>query len=107
MITVLNKVDALSDKKVLAPLKKSLKPCVEVSAVRGEGIDALLAEIERQIDTSMSLCKFHIPIDEMDIVHLIHEKGKVKSEKYDADKVILEARVSEITASRLRNYLRR
>jgi GTP-binding protein HflX len=104
VVTVFNKIDLLKGKKIAAILKKGLKPSVEISAATGSGIDRLLKEIEKHFNKGMELLELEIPIDRMDIVHLVHEKGNVRSEKYLGDRVVIKARVSEIVAGRLRCF---
>jgi len=107
MITVFNKIDAVPDKKKLRKLEKELSPSVEISALKGEGLEELAAKIKDGIEGSMSVQKFSVPLNEMQVVHLIHERGRVLSEKFEADRVLLEAKVTEITARRFKDYLRR
>lgn len=103
MITVFNKTDL--NAKVPSKLKSRLKPSVLVSAAKGEGLNELLLLIEKQLQKTMTLVRFSVPIDQMEAVHIIHEKGEVKSEKYQEDSVLIEARVSEVTANRLRKFV--
>ncbi len=49
LLTVLNKIDQLTDQGRLASLERQLPHVVAVSALRGQGLDRLLEMIERQL----------------------------------------------------------
>ena len=49
MVTVLNKIDRVEHPHILARLETELLPAVPVSALKGEGIDELLATIQRML----------------------------------------------------------
>ena len=104
IITAFNKADLVKGKKIPAKLRKKLKPSVIISALNKEGLEPLLLAIQEQLESVMVDLKFEVPLDQMEIVHLIHEKGKVKSESYEKDRIIIEAKVSEVTAGRLSKY---
>jgi len=106
MITIFNKVDLSDRVKLSSEIKQNLKPYVEVSALKRQGIDQLISTIERELEKIMTVMDFEIPINEMDMVHLLHERGRVESEKFDGESVIIKARVNEITANRLKKYLK-
>jgi GTP-binding protein HflX len=106
IITVFNKTDSPKRKTISRELRSNLKPYVEISALNKEGMESLLRVLEKELESVMIATDFEVPLNRMDMVHLIHEKGRILSEKYDEDKVKIRARVSEVTANRLREYLK-
>ncbi len=104
IITVFNKTDLRASKKVPLKVKRVLKPSVELSALKKEGVKRLLLEMEKLLSKTMVNMKFAVPMNEMAVVHLIHEKGEVKSQKFFEGKILIEAKVSEVTANRLAKY---
>lgn len=106
IITIFNKIDLLLKKSLSKEVRKKFSPFVMISAVKGQGMDELMEGIKEELEKAMIDVKFEVPIDQMDIVHLIHEKGKVESERFLEDRVLIGAKVSEVTANRLRKYLK-
>lgn len=104
IITVFNKMDKLKA-KIPAKLQTKLKPAVTISALYKKELDKLLELISKELEKAMVILNFEIPIGEMEIVHLVHEKGKVIKEDYEEDKVLIKAKVDEITAKRLEKYI--
>ena len=102
IITAFNKTDKV---KATQKLQKKFKPSVLISALHKKGLDDLLGLVSKELEKVMVVLNFAVPIYEMNIVHLIHERGKVMKEKYEADKVLLKAKVDEITAKRLEKYI--
>ncbi|MCX5726069.1 MAG: 50S ribosome-binding GTPase [Candidatus Saganbacteria bacterium] len=103
IITAFNKIDR--NEKMPLKLQRKFKPYVLTSALYKKGLDDLLGLISKELEKVMVVLNFAVPINEMNIVHLIHEKGKVMKEKYEEDRVLLKAKVDEITAKRLEKYI--
>jgi GTP-binding protein HflX len=118
-ILVLNKVDMLSpadaeaaDARVLAQriLGESRAPemtgAVVVSAKTGSGIDALLGEMDAMLQLDpISQARFRLPAGEGSLMHLLHERARVLSSRYDGADVEVEAEVPESVKRRLAVYI--
>ncbi len=104
IITVFNKIDKL-DHQIPRKLESKLKPAVSISALYKIGIEDLLSTIMDELRKRMKGAKFKIPIERMDMVHLLHERGEVLSEKYKEDGVEIKAKVDSITRERFKHYL--
>ncbi|NLG25196.1 MAG: GTPase HflX [Clostridiales bacterium] len=76
MIEALNKVDAVKDRPSLTP------DAIPVSAVTGEGLDSLRAEIGRRIARLRHRVRVVVPYHLGGVLSLIHDKGQVLSEEY-------------------------
>jgi len=104
IITVFNKIDKIKD-KFPKKFEKKFKPAVLISAANKENLQALLNLVQKELEKHMKVLKFEIPIDQMNMVHLLHEKAEVKSEEYKEDRVVIKAKVDEITKNRFEKYL--
>ncbi len=104
MITVLNKIDQLSDRSVVSQIKQSFKNPVAISALSAENISGLLAEIEFQLASLMETIEVALPLDRMDLVNLAHKEGHVHAIAYDADAVRLSASLPKKFAGLLQKF---
>lgn len=120
-ILVLNKVDLLpdgeaaaagSDSHVLAQriLGEARTPemsgVVAASARNGDGIGAALDEVDRMLALDpVSRARFRLPAGEGAMLHLLHERARVLSSRYEGEEVEVEAEVPESIKRRLTDYV--
>lgn len=104
MITVLNKIDCLPDKSVVAEWRHSFKNPVAISALSQENISGLLDEISRQLSFMMEKVNVALPLDRMDLVNLAHKEGHVHRISYDRDAVRLSVSLPQKFAGFLRKF---
>jgi len=92
-ITVLNKIDRVTDRSWFATVYGGIANPVVISAGTGENLDVLRHKILE--DLHEMVCEIHVdvPITRMDLVHLAHEQGDVYSVKYYNDRINLRASV--------------
>lgn len=102
-ITVLNKVDLLQPGQ--RPLSADGPRCV-ISARSGEGIAALLAEIERLLESGRQRLHIRLPAARGDLVARLHRAGTVLSEAYEDGTVEIVALVPAKVAGQVRKELR-
>ena len=93
-ILALNKIDLLGGAPIptIAGADR-YAAVVPVSAQTGEGVDALLAAIERVLRETMLEIRVTLPYQRGDLVALVHEQGVVAEEQHDAEGVHLRAHV--------------
>ena len=114
-ILALNKMDLIPDstesadslaQRILGELHGSDHVrAIPVSARSGEGVDALLAAIDRDLPLDpVSLARFRIPAGEGSLIHLVHERSKVLSSHYSGDIWEVEAEVPASVRSQLQSY---
>ncbi len=87
VVTVLNKCDRLTEN---IPVDEST---VKISALKGEGIDRLLEVVAENLPETARRMKLLVPYDKAGITARIREKGKVFSEEYREDGVLVDALV--------------
>lgn len=102
--TVYNKVDLL-DPEELSALRARHPEAVFFSAKTGEGLDDLIARLEREAAATDRLVSAEVPYREGQLLKVIHEQGKVISEEYLANGIRLVAKVPERIAGKMRRYL--
>ncbi len=78
---------------------------VVVSAVTGDGVPELLAEVANRLRAVTSLYSLLVPFDRGDILAMAHREGEVLSETADEDGWSLEARLDEGSAGRLDEFV--
>ena len=104
MITVLNKADRPEAADGLGELRKRYAGSIPVSASTGAGLPELIARIESSVSGGVRCFRF--PQTRPDLAALLHRNGTVLSEKYEGDRIEMEARVDEKTAGKLKEFLR-
>lgn len=82
VVTVLNKVDLLSDKMWLERLKADFPECVTISAKLKTNLEGLFRKIGEHFSGRMIQVKVLIPHQRMDLVDLFYRQGKVEDIKY-------------------------
>ncbi len=106
-ILVLNKIDlvpanhrrALQDRFLDYPI------VVGISAAKKFQIPALLAQVEQLFGQNHVIQVFHVPYNRMDIVSLIHSKGRVISENYTDEFASIEVDINKIIADKIMGLL--
>jgi GTPase len=101
-ITVLNKADLLPPGQ--RPLLGDGVRCV-ISARTGDGLPALLAEIESLLHSGRQRLHIRIPAGRGDLVARLHRAGTVLREHYEDGKVEVTALVPAKLAGQVRKEL--
>ncbi|MBI5280860.1 MAG: GTPase HflX [Candidatus Solibacter usitatus] len=113
-IIILNKADLLAgapdDSGALARRlsgEAAGAPAVCVSARTGQGLDELLALIDRTLPADpVEAASFHIPHTDLATVNLLHEYARVTREQFTAEGCDIEAEVPASLLRRLFSYRR-
>ncbi len=114
---VLNKADGLPEADRLQDLptlthrllgetaRQNDTEAVLVSGRTGEGIQELLEKIDRQlVQDPVSRYCFRLPLGEGRVLHLLHERGAVLSQRYDEDYCEVVADVPESIHAKLAEF---
>ena len=102
-LMVVNKTDAATP-DALAQLRHALEGAVFVSALTGDGIDALRAAIEARLPQPGVVVKALVPWSRGDLIDKAHRTGEVISADATADGTLLVARVHPGLAAELEQY---
>ncbi len=77
-VTVLNKVDLLTDKSAVKDILAGYRNTFPVSALSGEGIDDVLQAIETILFKEKELLEVTIPYIDGKMISLFHDHGQIK-----------------------------
>lgn len=103
-LIAVNKLDVV-DEVAAARLRRLLPGAVFLSALSGEGVEALLDEVARRIPRPEVEVTLLVPYDRGDVVAALHAAGAVVSEEYVEPGVRVRARLREDQAGRLAAFL--
>ncbi len=104
IITVLNKIDRVTDQAELAALDRKFPQALHISAVSGEGLEALLRACAEILSARVCRKEYRIPQNRGDLVGLLHRDAKVLSTEYDGDDILVAAVVPAAIAGRLEAF---
>lgn len=93
VIEVLNKKDKLEDEILLSGIRGNFRSPVVISALKKEGLDALVQRLIGELSSLMTDIKITIPHKDMKKYNLIREYGMVTKEEYAEDSIYIEARI--------------
>ena len=100
-ITVLNKIDLVTDPDQLAALDRSFPGALHLSAKTGAGLDALLKACTGVLADRVRRREFRIPQQRAELVSLLHREAKVLSTHYEGNDILVRAVVPQNLAGRL------
>ena len=103
-IIVLNKIDRI-DEETLTALRSRFPNAIFCSAIKGDGIDAVIAAIDRELARIKVEIAVDIPFDRGELVARIHEEGDVIEETYSGEGTHLVARVNRELMPELEDFL--
>ncbi len=92
-LTVLNKIDQLTDQSVLPELIQEFENAVAISALQSTNLEGLLNKIQESISEGMVDVDVKIPLTRMDLVNLVHQQGKVEKIDYSPQWIHIKATV--------------
>ncbi len=108
LIEVLNKIDLLSEEARESLLNQAQRnqEVVALSAVTGEGCDALLSTVAARLDRAMQPLRIDIPLSDGKTLAWIYARGEVLGRRDDEEAAHLSVRLSEADLGRLRHRQR-
>lgn len=89
VVTVFNKCDKVPYINELDTSGEAVK----ISAKNGTGIDSLLAAIQKALPENNVRCRLLLPFDKAGLVNAIRQEGRIFSEDYTAEGIVLDALV--------------
>lgn len=109
MILVCNKLDQVEEERraeVLELLRSTVgaTPCVPMSAIRGEGIEELLAACVEALSHRVQVATYRIPQAEARLLAIMHRDGKVSSVEYEGNDIVVRAILPREFAARIASY---
>jgi GTP-binding protein HflX len=103
-ILALNKRDLVTDLDAKA-LTARYPDAVFISAVRGDGLDELLATLGDRVASARLVVEFEIPFDRGDVRSHLHDEGEVLAESFEDGGYRLQVRTSQAVMARFGEFL--
>lgn len=107
IINVLNKIDRFQNPEAACAALCDLPDTVAISALSGQGLDDLMAEVEEVLESEMSPIRVLLPFERGDLVSLIHERGLIEQESHNAEGTYIIGQVPEHIATLLSPFATR
>jgi GTPase len=104
IITVLNKIDLVTDPEELATLERKYPGALHISAYTGSGLEVLLKSCSEVLADRVRCKDYRIPQQRADLVSLLHREAKVLSTDYEGDDILVRAVVPATIAGRLESF---
>ncbi len=104
-ITLLNKIDLVTDPEQLAALDRRYPGALHVSALNSSGLDELLTACSTLLADRVRCHTYRIPQQRADLVGLLHREAKILSTEYEADDIVVRAVVPPAIAGRLHDFI--
>lgn len=98
VVTVLNKCDKLEEN---IPENDTT---VKISALKAQGIDRLLETIAKNLPETAKRMKLLLPYDKGGLAAVIRENGKVFSEDYTENGIVVDALVDKLNIKQMSEY---
>jgi GTPase len=93
VITVLNKVDACTDRSRIMRFKLKYSKTVVISALHKEGLTQLIEMIIQELKTLRKLVSLRVPQSQYGLVSELMEKGRVIVSEYEGNDVLLQVEI--------------
>jgi GTP-binding protein HflX len=93
IITVLNKIDRLSDPESARRAVEHFPQAVAISARTGEGISELLERIHNSLYETLSPILVRLPYQQGQLISLFHELGQVERLEHGRKGVLIQGRI--------------
>jgi GTP-binding protein HflX len=102
-VNVFNKIDIAEPDRV-AQLMRDRRRSIGVSARTGEGLERLKALIDEEFASNRRRVRLRIPQQQAGIVSRVHENGRVLSQTYEDNSIVLEAELDPVLQAQLAPY---
>jgi GTPase len=103
-LLVFNKADLVENLEGLERMAARETNAVVISALQGWHLEALSERLTRLLEEGLTDTRVLLPLNRADLISLAHERGEVLSEEYQAEGILLHARLPADLAARLRIF---
>lgn len=105
IIHVLNKIDQIPNRALITQFKILFPNTVEISALKGLGIDQLLEQMIEELKKKRAIYQFKIPQSDYQVVSELMKQGKVAAKEYIENDIILTIELPNASVGRWKRYL--
>lgn len=106
VVKVYNKMDRVEPGRYKEIAEDRRELAVAVSAKTGEGLDALLTMIDQQLASTRRRVRLCVPQSQASVLTRIHRGGRILSQSYEGNDILLEVEVDEALQGQLREFVR-
>jgi GTP-binding protein HflX len=103
-ITVLNKIDRVTEPERLAELRHLYPDALKISAFTGLGMEALLQKCSEVMADRVRRRRYRIPQSRADLMGMLHRDAKVLSTEYEENDILVTAVVPAAIDGRLDQF---
>ena len=104
VISVLNKIDKLSEPGALTSLLREFPNAIPISAEKRLGLENLLARIEKVLADAMTPLTVRLPYKEAELAAAFHRLGIVEQEEHEAEGIVISGRLPKQLIPRYETY---
>lgn len=104
ILRVYNKIDLLSPEE-RAELESEDPKALSISARTGWGVERLLEALSRQLNSGFRRLTLSIPYEQARLIEVLHEQGRVLSERWKEDAIYVTAEVDDRTAGAVAPFI--
>jgi len=105
IITVLNKIDRVSDPEQMAFLRRTFPDAIHASALKDMGIEELLDQCSSALASRVKRLRYRIPQARADLVGMLHRDAKILSTEYEGNDILVHAVVPAAISGKLEGFL--
>ncbi len=105
VVNALNKIDRLQDPEAAGAALYDLPDSVAISALEGQGLGDLLAEVEEVLESEMRRIRVLLPFNRGDLVNMIHERGLIEEESHGPEGTLIVCQVPDTLATQLADFI--
>lgn len=105
VVTALNKIDRLPTSGGVVSLMKEFSNSIAISALTGEGLDALLYRVEEVLEEQMVRLDVLIPYEYGELVDLFHRRGLIGREEHTETGTRIEGRMPSVLVGHFERLL--
>jgi GTP-binding protein HflX len=100
---VFNKLDLLADPEAVGVVE-SHAGAVGVSALTGEGIEALVLAVGEKLRGLGTVVELVIPMSRGDVLAAVHREGEVLREEFDGERAMVVVRLETASVGRFSDF---
>jgi GTP-binding protein HflX len=104
IITVLNKLDACTNKKIIDQMRLTYPKTVMISAKSKEGFLDLLDRMTEELEAKRKKVTIKIPQKDFHLLRDVEEHGQIFDREYEDNDIIIKFAAPEEIADRLKKY---
>ena len=104
-LVVFNKIDRVTTPGLAKRFTEQYPNSIAVSAKTGEGFEAFMAELGKQLRPVREMLELSIPHSQSELIAQLHEVGQVLERDYDAAEAVFKALIPPSHRATFESYI--